>query len=155
MKNRRIKSLKYFFLIGIASLFIFSSCKTYDDGPSFTLLSATSRLTGSWKIDKVLVNNVEEPIAQDSVSVKFTFERGGDGKISFTYLMYTFSTDLEWEFVNDKDDFKMRIKDFTSGEWSPWEESEILKLTNKEFHLKRIDIEDGVTYVTVTKMKKS
>lgn len=48
-------------LIVIVSLIcLLSSCKKYEEGPSFTLLSKKSRLANTWKIDSYFENGVDK-----------------------------------------------------------------------------------------------
>lgn len=135
-------------------LLVMSGCGKYEQGPEFSLRTKTARVSGKWRIDKILVNNIPEKVVEDSISIRFTFERAGDGKIHFSYQSYTFNTDLEWGFVNDKEDFNMRIKDFSTGKWMEWQSSAIIKLTNKEMWLRRSDQVDGEQIETETHFAK-
>jgi hypothetical protein len=49
-------------IIRITTLIIlfFSSCKKYEEGPSFTLLSKKSRLANTWRIDSYFENGVDK-----------------------------------------------------------------------------------------------
>lgn len=54
--------MKKYSIIIIAILgfsMIFSSCKKYEEGPSFTLLTAKKRIVGIWTLNNAKYNNVE------------------------------------------------------------------------------------------------
>jgi hypothetical protein len=138
----------------IVLLLLVAGCGKYEEGPEFSLRTKTARVTGKWKIDKIILNGVPEQMVEDSVSIRFTFERAGDGKIHFSYQDYTFNTDLEWAFANDKEDFTMRVKDFTTGKWSEWQSSTIIKLSNKDMWLRINEQVDGEPMETETRFKK-
>lgn len=54
-----MKKLLAFVLIVITSI-LFTNCKKYSEGPSFTLLSKKSRLANTWKLNKYYINGEDK-----------------------------------------------------------------------------------------------
>ncbi len=95
-------------------LVIFSSCNKYEEGPSFTLLSATKRITGTWELKETLVNDTLvtlndftsmlgdmdldsltggipiDPSTLTITDIKTTFEKDGDGNFYFAVSVMGF-----------------------------------------------------------------
>lgn len=127
MKKISILSLS----LVLAIVFVLSSCSKYEEGPSLSLLTKTARLTGSWKIDYQTVGGV---VVDESVyeSIVYTLEKDGTGTYSGDFLGITFTVDLEWQWVDGKEEVEARMEDGNGG-WEAWETAKILKLENKEF----------------------
>jgi len=104
------------------TVFNFSSCGKYDEGPSFSLRSKTNRITGDWEVVRV----GSQTFPANGYSLEMSFEK--DGEFEFTYSesgygSYSYTGD--WEFSNDKEDLEIT----QDGEVSTFE---ILRLTNDE-----------------------
>lgn len=116
-------------------VFNFSSCK-YEDGPSISLRTKTSRLTGEW--EATFING--QSISGDDINFTLEFEKDGDLLVSTTYSYYgqsyteTYKGDWEWE------DGKEKIEITLQGDKTEWE---ITRLTNKEF---QFEDEDKIEY---------
>lgn len=120
--------------IFMAVLFIISSCSKYEEGPGLTLLTKTMRITGIWKIDKMLQNGTEVALDDETGSMQMEMLKDGTGEYTFEFNSVSVSTDLEWELNDDKTILRTRMK---NGEtWLEWEEQEIIRLSNSEFWLK-------------------
>lgn len=114
-------SKKLLMVAAIIVVLNFNSCSKYEDGPSFTILTKTARLTGEWevvKIDNEIVNSQGKMILE--------FEKGGDLNIGYSYDGQSYSYDANWEWSDDKSKIKIDF-DGTKSEW------DITKLTNSEF----------------------
>lgn len=102
----------------------FSSCKKYEDGPSLSLRTKKSRLTGEWEV--VRVGNQSFPY--NGYSLEMEFDKDGDLDFKYSYGTYSYSYKGDWEFSGDKEELELsfdgQITDF-----------EILRLTNKELWL--------------------
>lgn len=112
--------------IFIALCLTFSSCNKYPEGPKLSLLSKKARLSGDWKMEKILINNVDQTAAFTSNEV-FSIKK--DGKYSVS------STPVEegtWKFSGDKK--QLIVKSNASG--AKEITYTILKLKNKELWLK-------------------
>jgi hypothetical protein len=117
--------------IGFLSTGLITSCKKYEDGPAFSLRTKKARLTGDWKIDKVLYNN-EDITADyiDGVGANFVLDIEKDG----TYKQMGKVTDAgTWKLGEDKDDVFFLSNDPGSKE----EAFRITRLKNKELWLKQ------------------
>lgn len=105
-------------------VFNFSSCK-YEDGPSLSLRTKTSRLTGEWEVKFV----DGESVSGDGATISMEFEKDGDFLFSYSYSYYgqsyseTYKGEWEWE------DGKEKIEITIDGDKEEWE---VTRLTNKE-----------------------
>ncbi|MDD3741166.1 MAG: hypothetical protein PHH30_07985 [Bacteroidales bacterium] len=138
--------------IFIATTMILSSCGKYEEGPSFTLLSKTARVTGVWTVTEVTVNGTVEDL--EGMVMKTTLEKDGTGTMSMTWSEFTFTFDLEWEFDDAKENLRTRTKAADETEFGDWEEGEIIRLTNSECWVRTVETEGGVTVTTISKMTK-
>lgn len=156
-------------------IFVFMSCNKYEEGPSFSLLSATKRIEGTWVLTETRVNDtvvnlndltsllgdvnldsitggIPIDISQVTVTaVKVTFEKDGDGNFYFAinvgFFPFNYTQYITWVFDDDKENIDVSIE-------SEVQSFEILRLTNKELWLRRIETVDAVTTTTVLKCEK-
>jgi hypothetical protein len=139
---------KHISFIGVAAfmLLLVSSCGKYENGPKVSFIPKIDRITGTWQPEKIFTDGVENETALALIStLELTLEREGYGYIS----LWMFSSDVEWKFENNKEDFAIR----TFGtEWSQWYSSQILRLSSTEFWIKETNPEDST--VTETHYKK-
>ncbi len=154
---------------------VFSSCNKYEEGPAFTILSATKRIEGTWLLTETRVNdtivnlndltsmlgNVDMDsitgglpidISQITVTaVKVTFEKDGDGNFYFAinagFFPVTRTEYITWVFDDAKENIDVTIQ-------SEIQSFEIIRLTNKELWLRRIETLDGLTTTTILKCEK-
>lgn len=152
-----MKKLAIILTFVAATAMIFSSCGKYDEGPGISLLTKKARITGTWVQHEMTVNGIlvdwDELEDLNNTEIKMTFDKDGTGKTTIVWGTVSISFGLEWEFNDSKESLKIREKDDEDG-WDEWEEKTIIRLTNKELWVKDIEIEDGETIVTITKMKK-
>jgi hypothetical protein len=135
--------------IVMAALFVFNSCGKYEEGPSFSLLTKKARITGIWKFDKMYENGVEITLSDDMKNTTIELMKDGTGKYTVVFGGLEMNVDVEWEFSDDKMQLKQRMKDFMDPtQWGEWEESDILRLTNKECWMQDEDTTGGTTTVT-------
>jgi hypothetical protein len=128
-------------------LFAFASCGKYEEGPALSLLTKKARISGEWEIEKLIVDGEQSDESSIFDAMTFVLEKDGTGKqkidaITYTVGDQTYETDaqeydLEWELSDDKEIFRMRIKD--EGEWEDWDEMTIQRLTNSEFWLDQME----------------
>lgn len=121
-----MKHLKLSFVAVLAVLFVFSACSKYEEGPAFSLLTKKARITGEWQVDEVIVNGTALTELDDYAGT-MTFEKDGTGSYSNAGV----TSETEWEFSDDKEAVKVKMKFL--GVWTDWTETEILRLTNSEF----------------------
>ena len=94
--------MKNIILSFICLIAFVSSCSKYDDGPAFSLLTKTQRVTGTWDLKKVIVNGEE-------MSPDDTYTNTYDAYCSNTGMYYSYdliesdSYETTWEFDKDGD----------------------------------------------------
>ena len=122
-------------LLGTATLV--SSCNKYEEGPSFSLLSAKMRITGDWTATAMTVNNEDT----DMTNLDMTISVNNDGTFSSETVTtivigslsssYTTTEVGTWDFNSDKTSVLMMADGASSAT-----EATILKLENKEMKLR-------------------
>lgn len=113
----------------------FNSCKKYPDGPEFSLRTKKARLTGTWQLDKVLVNNADQTTLFLLYNPGYTV----DIKKDETYTVITNNGSIEegkWEFTNSKE----HVRTTSTATVATVTDHRILKLENKALWLKSIDV---------------
>ena len=105
------------------------SCKKYDDGPGFSLLSKKGRLTGEWDLTggNVADDNDDRYNVWELI---FEFQKDGDFEMRSSYsgTWYgPYESKGEWSWVHNKERINIEWDDGGSFELH------INRLTNKEF----------------------
>ena len=130
---------------GLATTIALTGCNKYDDGPAFSLLTKTQRLTGDWVMEKWTPYGLNNMIGNNGLSIEIEFDKDGDFdmKVISTITDYyydnygnvstTTSNDVanekgEWEFSSNKEEIELDFDQDTPN----WD-VEITRLTNKEF----------------------
>lgn len=117
-----MRKLPYLF----AFIFIFVSCKKYEEGPSFSLRTKTARVVNVWMIDKDIENGTQVALTADDLDDSWEFKK--DGAFIYTDPGNSTSTGT-WAFTSDK---KQIVLTFSPP--NPLTLSlTILRLTNDEF----------------------
>ena len=148
-----MKKLAIILTIVAATAMIFSSCGKYDEGPGFSLLTKKARITGTWTLSEITENGTAVDVTD--VTLKYTLEKDGTGSTVAGWGGMTFTSDIEWEFDDTKENLKIKSKNPITGEWEEeWTESKIIRLTNSECWTEDIENEDGVEIVSVIKLVK-
>lgn len=111
-------------LIVIALAISFSACKTYDEGPSLSVLTPKMRIKGTWNQTALYIN---DNLQDNNYKLEFSFD--GDGTGTRTNSLGTISNkvDIMWQFNDDKT--ILLVKEPNA---SQYDEMKILRLTNKE-----------------------
>lgn len=128
--------MKFIALCFALTLMVFASCKKYEDGPAFSILSKKARLTGEWELRKI-VQNGNDITSTITTDTRITFKKDGSFQESYTNTTTQF-IDGNWEFDGNKDYI------FLSYTSSSRIEMEILRLTNIQL---RVRITTGSTVV--------
>lgn len=131
-----MKRTNVFLVVLFAASLILSSCGKYDEGPSISLRSKTSRLTGIWKVTKAVYNGTEQTLSDDDKATTTEFTK--DGKITTTSPQWG-SFNGTWEFNSDKTKI---VTKYTFGGQTSTSEVTILRLTNKELFVEHVDGSD-------------
>ena len=122
MKNTKI----YLFLsIAVIISLAITSCGKYEDGPGFSLLSKTARMTNKWELKSVDGETI--PAGEAVLDLK------KDGSMSINEDGYII--DGSWEFSSDKEDLRLSI-------FGDEVDLKIRRLTNKELWLEN-ELEDN------------
>jgi len=129
--NRKITHSNLIAIILVATMFAWSGCKKYEEGPAFSLRSKKDRVVGKWKVAKYLDNGVDETSSLTAVNFRVEFKKDGKAVQSFSSAMLgTISEEFKWEFDDDKEKI---IFIYSNGER---DDNEILRLKHKELWLK-------------------
>lgn len=102
----------------------FSSCKKYEDGPTLSLRTKKSRITGEWEVVRIGTQS----FPYGGYSLEMEFDKDGDLEFKYSYGSYSYSYNGEWEFSGDKEELEITIDNQVT-------KLEILRLTNKELWL--------------------
>ena len=113
-----MKKTKIYLFLSIAVIIslAITSCGKYEDGPGFSLLSKTARMTNKWELKSV--DGATIPAGE----IVWEFKKDGVATISIV----GFDTETgTWEFSDDKEDLFLEVGGDTST-------LKIRRLTNKE-----------------------
>ena len=130
-----MKRVKLLFVALFVATIALTSCGKYEEGPSISLRSKTSRITGEWKMVKQMYNGTEVALSNEEKNWVFDIQKDGKFMMKTSYG----NMDGTWEFSSDKE--KLIIKQTILGQTTT-QESTIMRLTNKELILEDVD-EDG------------
>ena len=120
------KTKNYLFLsIAVIISLAITSCGKYEDGPGFSLLSKTARMTNKWELKSVDGETI--PAGEIVLDLK------KDGSMSINEDGYII--DGSWEFSSDKEDLRLSI-------FGDEVDLKIRRLTNKELWLEN-ELEDN------------
>jgi hypothetical protein len=115
------------------------SCGKYEDGPGFSLRSKSSRIAGSWTIDKKLENGVDVTSEWVGNGIDHTYEFTKDGAYKSTTTYGSGIVNVEegsWELTNNDEDLTV-IYSNPSSTWTDTLTYKILRLTNSEMWYSR------------------
>jgi hypothetical protein len=130
--NRKITHSNLIAIILVATMFAWSGCKKYEEGPVFSLRSKKDRVVGKWKVEKYLENGTDQTSSLTSLNFRIEFKKDGKAVQSFSSPTFgTISEEFKWEFDDNKEKL---IFIFNSGEK---EEFKILRLKHKELWLRQ------------------
>lgn len=149
MKN----TISLFILMLVVS-FVFTGCKKYEEGPSFTLRSVKNRLTnGNWELENLTIGGVDSTLEYRELGFEYSFQASdGLGAKEYSYTQdYTYQGQLvevkygSIMFTDKGDKITFQTSDTYSAYTAPlfgydyntynyvvWD---ITKLSNKEFWL--------------------
>jgi hypothetical protein len=111
-------------LITLALALTFSACTTYEEGPSFSLLTPDMRIKGTWNQTALYIN---DDLQDNTFQVEFTFDSDGTGTRTTSLGSGSTTVDIVWQFNDDKTILMTKEPDA-----SEYDEATILRLTNSE-----------------------
>ena len=103
--------MKNIILSFICLIAFVSSCSKYDDGPAFSLLTKTQRVTGTWDLKQVIVNGVV--MTPNDTYNTYDAYCWNTGMVYYYDLISSNSQETTWEF--DKDGDFSRLDYYTSN----------------------------------------
>lgn len=124
----------------------FASCKKYEDGPAFSLMSKKARLANIWKVDTYYLNGLDRTVQYRSVVSRdklVIFQSGEFDYSEISNWLWGASYSGKWAFQNDKEELLLTPKD------SPVKPRtlRILRLKNKSLWLEeRVSPDSLVEY---------
>ena len=129
-----MRTLKLSFLAVVATLMMGTSCKKYEEGPSFSLISKKARISNTWTIEKTVASNgtVTEWSASDRDAYTLEMKKDGTYTTKYNFGSTTLEGTGTWEFGDKKESVITRA-DGTSNE------VDIILLKNKEWGTKDKD----------------
>jgi hypothetical protein len=170
----KTKNILIIAAVTVAASFLMTSCNKYEEGPSFSLLSANKRIEGTWLMTETRINdtvidlndltsmlgNIDTDSLSDTgidfsqvsvTSVKATFEKDGPGNFTITLsvmgLAYPYTQAFTWAFDDKKENVNLTI----SGDVQTFE---IVRLTNKELWIRNTVSEGSITTITEMEFEK-
>jgi len=120
-----------FFLLVCFEMFVFQSCRKYDEGPVLSLRSRTERVANTWKISKYKKNDKDLTSLYKGYMETFT----KDGNYSYTWE--NIAGTGKWSFQNDDNEIAIVGIHNQSNQ-----KLHLLKLEEKEFWFYYMDGED-------------
>lgn len=127
--------MKYILPI-LSVLFVLTACSKYEEGPAFSLLTKKSRITGDWKTERKIDKEGDEEFYYTDQTIRIL--KTGEYEV---HQNKDIVIDGEWEFANDKNDFRITYEldeNENSEEVLNIEEFEIIRLKSTELWLKDI-----------------
>lgn len=107
------------------------SCKKYEDGPGFTLVSPESRLQGSWVLTAGTWYDASVGDSMENIVWVEAFTEDHDYLLTKGWTIdsasYNYTIDGTWEWINDKDKIMITEDDGDTSSIA------ISKLTKSEF----------------------
>lgn len=124
--------MRYSILLVTFSLFIFTACKKYEDGPFISLRSKMSRVENTWRVESYTVNGVDSTATLININYTETYEKSG----AFSYASTAGKSSGSWDFLLEKNDI---LRSGVLGQGATSKILHILKLKDKEFWYEVVD----------------
>jgi hypothetical protein len=118
-----------------------TSCKKYEDGPSFSFRSVKKRVVNTWKIETYSVNGVElSGLPEYSTQKQFWL---GDGVYNQTFIDPTTGigkrVDGSWQLQDGDNKIALTLNNVVTGQPQTTTGFQILKLCNNTMWLRSLD----------------
>jgi hypothetical protein len=150
--------MKHFLaLVFLGMSVLFFQCKKYPEGPTISLRSKAERLANSWKVQKLLINNVDSTTAFTNVLKDYTVNITKTGSYNTSYYVtipvfgnISNTESGTWAFSSDKKNVMLTPQSITIGSLPSPSTSQILKLKEKELWTKSTDANGKTTEIHFT-----
>jgi hypothetical protein len=127
-----MKKIVLISIIALALATTFSACTTYEEGPSFSLLSPSMRIKGTWDQTAIYIN--EQLEEGNDIGIEFTFNSDGTGTSTTSLSVFgEVDENIVWKFNEEKT--MVLYRDADAEESAEWNEAQILRLTSSEMWL--------------------
>lgn len=127
-----MKRIVFISIIALALATTFSACTTYEEGPSFSLLTPEMRIKGTWVQTQIYIEG--ELQDGNDLGIEFKFNSDGTGTNTTSFSIFgTEENDMVWKFNEDKT--MVLFKDAEAEESAAWDEAKIMRLTSSEMWL--------------------
>lgn len=125
-----MKKINFLLLSIFIASFFFIGCSKYEEGPTISLLSKTTRICGTWKVTKRQLNGADVALSADELSARVEYK---DNQ-TFTVTSSTWGiSNGVWRFSSDKTKLIIQVDGQTEET-----ESTIVRLTNSDLILEQI-----------------
>ena len=125
---KTFRKLVAIWVILLSMAFLFSSCRKYDDGPTFSLISKKERVANDWKTVTVFRNDIDETKEYPTYSINF-----GKKDVTWKFQRSTDTNPTEitgtWELASVKEQIKIS---YVVGSETRLQYMDILRLTETE-----------------------
>lgn len=145
-----MKKLSAFILFSF--IILFTQCKKYPEGPALSLKSKKERVSNTWKIDKLIINNVDSTTQYTNVFKDYTISINKSGSyLTSYYVTVPFIGNVSntengnWAFSGDKKSLNLTPTSIAVGNLPSPSSLQILKLYEKELWLRNVDSKGKVT----------
>lgn len=140
-----MKTRPLLFLAGI--ILLMPACKKYEEGPSLSFRSKEARLEGTWKYEKIFVNQKERTLSEEEEKFRLSFYKEGFARKEVFNGSITNSISGNWYWDHRKDNIKL-VFDYTYFGTPMHEETllRIIRLKNKELWLEETASKEPIQY---------
>jgi cytoskeletal protein RodZ len=132
-KYNSMKKITFLFVFAVIASLVFSGCDKYDEGPTLTLKSNVSRITGEWKPTKYTKNGVDQSF---DPNYRVKFSKDGTLAITFTNNSVSYTSTGTWAFSNDDETLTYTS---TFAGFSSIEQYTIKRLSSSQLFIEKQD----------------
>lgn len=126
--------------LSTALLFLFVSCKKYEEGPTLSLRSKKARLENNWKYEKIYKNNKEQYLSIEDQNYRLRLMDNGVLQIATSNGTVENTCPGTWALIEE--DEKLTITIIYPAIWfissQETKTYKILKLKNKELWIEEL-----------------
>jgi hypothetical protein len=117
----------------MGSLFVFSGCSKYEEGPWLSVIPAEDRIAGIWEV-AIVYDEDGDNVTDNWDGYTWDFQEDGTTMMTVEGPGFSITYDGEWTLVDDKETVRYELNGFTAGlPWGSEELLEILRLKQDEF----------------------
>ncbi|MBI3520359.1 MAG: DUF5004 domain-containing protein [Bacteroidetes bacterium] len=133
--------------IFLSSILLFTECKKYPEGPAISFRSKKERISNSWKVSELKINDVDSTAYYTNILHDYTLNINKSGSYTITYFVTVPNigniTNTEsgfWSFSSNKKDLNLSPSSISYGNVPSSSSWQILKLYEKELWLRSFDV---------------